>query len=758
MPKHNLITISQALRSYTPSFGSDKELKVITSSLSTNTGEKAKTALTGSPPFAELVFHSIAICIIILITYLNITNRFWQEVQESGPVSDNGFHFTQSSELHGLQFAAKLHELFMQASLSAMVLYYAHRLLVGTKGVPFGLIDFPYNSNSLGMLRHWRFWQTGFFSTQYLSFATLLLVVCILSVIVGPSSAILVIPSPGWWHNRNPFNGQNMTTYFLANTTDIWPSTFTLSAFDPAFVSASLCEGVPTDPIIGCPLQGFPEIISWFLGYALGSQSDNFTVSEVISNAYRSVSSTVQNASYAYQMNNLSATTSYTTSLTDRMVLSLGTFWNYVQRSNVGSIGEVSKPRLRVKSDIDTYQPLVHVACQSYLYDGTQTNITFLPSINAWNAGSYIDEPWLLDGQSEILDNLPSITPRFSFYKDTRVNSSTSLLTLAIIPVLSSNSTDHAVQGSDILSCSIDARWAANEITYQPKDFGSILTNLTDPSIFENVNESSPQFTINEYGISNRPIDLELDWAGLLNYNWTGDTANDYEYNGYIPATTMTGLLFIPLVNASVGTNISTFQISNDTSMDYYKTIESTIATLLGIVITDAISRTSSCAPVPYLDINQTYNSLLDLTDLTSAPTTQYATELNKPGDFILSYDVERYGYGYGLNSSTSKAALTALLFYSVMVILHVCYVVMLGLRGRYQRTTAWGDIHGLVALAKNSAPTDSLYGTSAGVDEKKTWALKVRVREVGCEQLDLVFDDDPRLYGGSIRVGKKYR
>ncbi|KAF4620238.1 hypothetical protein G7Y89_g14582 [Cudoniella acicularis] len=224
----------------------------------------------------------------------------------------------------------------------------------------------------------------------------------------------------------------------------------------------------------------------------------------------------------------------------------------------------------------------------------------------------------------------------------------------------------------------------------------------------------------------------------------------------------MTSLLSLPIQHFPDPNNITLnqFQVPNKTSDGLNGAIEETIATILGIIITDAIARTSYWDPAPYLQtkVNGTSSTIVPLEDfLGLRDTFSVNTTLINNDSFALTYDVDRYGYAYGLISSASIAALSCLLFYSALVVIHVVCMISLALLGRYHRATVWGDVHGLIALAMNSAPTDKLYGTSAGVDDRAIWALTVRAREVGDEHLELVFHDDNRFEGAAIDVGKKY-
>jgi hypothetical protein len=109
----------------------------------------------------ELIIHAAAIAIIVLVISFNFTNYYWQDVSEDSNNNESGSAISQSAQLNAWQFAAKLHELAMLASLSFLVFHYTHKLLVGPRGIPFGLIGYPYTNCSPDMLLHMRFWETG---------------------------------------------------------------------------------------------------------------------------------------------------------------------------------------------------------------------------------------------------------------------------------------------------------------------------------------------------------------------------------------------------------------------------------------------------------------------------------------------------------------------------------------------------------------------------------------------------------------------
>lgn len=226
--------------------------------------------------------------------------------------------------------------------MSALGLYYAHRLLTGPRVIPFALLSPPYNNGSPKILSSLRFWENSFkLRRQYLPFGLLLLAVCVLSVVLGPSSAVLMIPSLGWWPRSNPFDGRSMTIRFIyenpetsdvsfAASSQLWPPVFNDALMNDSYTPN--CTVDPNAPNYGCPFQGYSDITTWFFGFVTTGASGNLTVSESLSNAQRSISSSLIQENLGFNGNEKSVVSSYTTSLSEVMVLTLGSLWNVSDR------------------------------------------------------------------------------------------------------------------------------------------------------------------------------------------------------------------------------------------------------------------------------------------------------------------------------------------------------------------------------------------------------------------------------------------
>jgi hypothetical protein len=124
---------------------------------------------------------------------------------------------------------------------------------------------------------------------------------------------------------------------------------------------------------------------------------------------------------------------------------------------------------------------------------------------------------------------------------------------------------------------------------------------------------------------------------------------------------------------------------------------------------------------------------------------------------YSVQIKVARYGYGYGIRNSTTLVAVSVLLIYALIAIVHIANVVRGLLTKKYFGGGSWEDVAEFMALAVNSSPSDKLYGTSAGIGKDKTWENVVKIREMGGQHLELCFVSNGHEDGRIVEVGKKY-
>lgn len=102
------------------------------------------------------------------------------------------------SWLSGLQFVAKFHEILMQASLASLIMAYVRHQALFQKSIPFGSIFPGIQVSNIGYL--WSLELRGTLSASWMptwarvKLGAVIIVTIGLAAVVGPSSAILMIP------------------------------------------------------------------------------------------------------------------------------------------------------------------------------------------------------------------------------------------------------------------------------------------------------------------------------------------------------------------------------------------------------------------------------------------------------------------------------------------------------------------------------------------------------------------------------------
>jgi len=161
--------------------------------------ERKKTAVykSRSSVVLHVLLHLAPICGSLTLVILNV-NEYFHE----WPMSDN---------LPALQFVAKLLEILIQASIAAVVLAYVRSKLLG--GVPpFGSVVAPYQIADVSSLWSLEFWGAITSSSTPLNarilLGALVAFAIVLAALIGPSTAILLIPRPQrrlWWTEASFF-------------------------------------------------------------------------------------------------------------------------------------------------------------------------------------------------------------------------------------------------------------------------------------------------------------------------------------------------------------------------------------------------------------------------------------------------------------------------------------------------------------------------------------------------------------------------
>lgn len=104
-----------------------------------------------------------------------------------------------------LQFTAKLLELFILASISAMILHGGRSYLVGTDGIPYGMLCSTCRATDVTVVFEPSL-RASFSQTGTWLLGLFIMLVVLYSPLVGPSAAILLIPNLGYYDDPTAFN------------------------------------------------------------------------------------------------------------------------------------------------------------------------------------------------------------------------------------------------------------------------------------------------------------------------------------------------------------------------------------------------------------------------------------------------------------------------------------------------------------------------------------------------------------------------
>ena len=159
--------------------------------------------------------HIVPVCVALWEITIN-----WNTYYLGATIRNQGYY----------QFGVKMHEMTAQASLAAIVFTYIRYEMSSGQGLPFGAMFSGLQISQASYLWSMEFW--GSIYSKHLSIRrriTLILVVTsaiVLAAVVGPSSAILLIPRLEYW---------------LAGATDIWLNVTSQELWPDRLVNLASC-------------------------------------------------------------------------------------------------------------------------------------------------------------------------------------------------------------------------------------------------------------------------------------------------------------------------------------------------------------------------------------------------------------------------------------------------------------------------------------------------------------------------------------
>ncbi|CZR68202.1 uncharacterized protein PAC_18101 [Phialocephala subalpina] len=219
-------------------------------------GEGRNVALDKSrfQALSRSAIHVIPILGAAVIIYLNMTTLYIG---------------ASLKEIYALQFAAKLHEITMVASIACIVFSYLRYQMTLGEGLPLGAITAGFGQVSyLWSLEFWgSLFSPRFSSKKKAQFILVIVPAIILAATVGPSSAVCMIPRVAYWPAGS--------TYIWINGTqnEIYP-TF----LDGSNISSTCGVTSIAGSLDGCPASGWQGLFNYipFFNPNLGPPNSNW--------------------------------------------------------------------------------------------------------------------------------------------------------------------------------------------------------------------------------------------------------------------------------------------------------------------------------------------------------------------------------------------------------------------------------------------------------------------------------------------------
>ncbi|KAL0783121.1 hypothetical protein CaCOL14_001027 [Colletotrichum acutatum] len=322
------------------------------------------------------IVHFPAILVTIAVLLIGSVRFYWYP--EIGPVV-GGYRLDTDVISNILQLVAKLHELLIVASLSAVALAIYRRHLV-TSGIRLGFLTGGYRVGDLTYLTSSAFRRQGLDTSKpwemllpaFLVFAT------IVSTIVGPASAVLLLPSLGWYEFDTSLAFSKIEPPLLYGVTrnKTW--------FESPFGRSAECKGPAGVQRRYCTASGFPEILSWVRDYAATDLTNNITFHATSSEIRRHLVFT-----QADEKSSVASTTLCTTP-PHFLMTNVGLFQQFIRNSDVGVISREPRYRLTAGGGVNItspsgngtglYQPFVQSKCAIYDRSHLQKTVDWAPS------------------------------------------------------------------------------------------------------------------------------------------------------------------------------------------------------------------------------------------------------------------------------------------------------------------------------------------------------------------------------------------
>ncbi|OAL39561.1 hypothetical protein AYO20_00958 [Fonsecaea nubica] len=654
---------------------------------------------------------------------------------------------SETITLMSFQIAAKIHELFIVASLSVIVFHaIRHELLHGC-GLPLGLVGSGFNFGSFDFFFTKEF-RGGLLNVmtpghrlRKAGFVILLCVAGLIAALAGPSSATLIVPSSQTWQAGG-------TQFYLnGSQADFWPSDISSS------VSAvrSMCNGSQSTELAVCPAGGYLSIREHWsrMNYTNFQTYDVPAYAKKLSGSrfYWPVGSPSSPIPPRYLLGNARNVTAFSPGTATFFVLPHAAPSTLMQRI-------ANKWWTALES---------HMKVSDRQVDDRKIGVEALSAITTIRCG----EPQNLSAGANSI-RFPAISGRFDYIEGANltvdslnatavghirfqwVHLPDQFGTVSIGAVLES-AWDEQSTSRVVVACSAQAGWVPTSVYTDEYSFWTgwypwnIDYGARTPS-WVIIPEGQPQ------PATNGRVAFNDDWLNMLN-----PVANDSDPGAepWNPSTmesiiSASGLADDLSSQTPAESSLAETWV-NDGQLGISRTV--LLESIISSVITDGLARTGT-----YRVFDATTKgspsewpfSLFDpLPDFDKRIIAEHdALRPPPPDSSTTTLRVKMEITGFALKKSLAGAlSMVVLLAHIVLAIGHIAFVM-----AKRQSSDSWDSISELVALAQNSRPAYvALANTAAGIRQQRTYGRLARIRATSTlhhpdgDHVELIFDGPDR-------------